>query len=275
MHHITTPDKTTLYVKDWGAGDPVILLSGWPLSADSWDDQALVIAAVGHRVIAYDRRGFGRSSQPWSGYDYDTLADDLATVIQQTGAQNATLVGFSMGGGEVARYMSRHGGKSVMKAALISSVVPCMLKSADNPEGTEQAVFDDMASQMRSDRAHFFAGFFKGFFGVELLSHPVSAELIDWARSQAMLASLRATLECAKSFASTDFRGDLPAFGVPTLIIHGTADKTVPIAASARAAHAGIANSTLLEYEGAPHGLFATEKQRLSADLLAFIRGQV
>ena len=139
MHHITTPDKTTLYVKDWGAGEPVILLSGWPLSADSWDDQAMVIAGSGYRVIAYDRRGFGRSSQPWGGYDYDTLADDLASVIQQTGAENATVVGFSMGGGEVARYMSRHGGRSVAKAALISSVVPCMLKSPDNPEGTEQA----------------------------------------------------------------------------------------------------------------------------------------
>jgi len=272
MHHVTTPDKTTLYVKDWGAGRPVILLSGWPLSADSWDDQAMVIAGSGYRVIAYDRRGFGRSSQPWGGYDYDTLADDLAAVIQQTGAVDATLVGFSMGGGEVARYMSRHGGKSVVKAALISSVVPCMMKSADNPEGTAQSVFDGMASQMRDDRAQFFGSFFKDFFGVGLLTHPVSAELIEWARSQAMQASLRATLECAKAFATTDFRGDLPAFTVPTLIIHGSADKTVPIAASAWAAHAGIAQSTLVEYEGAPHGLFATEKHRLSEDLLTFIR---
>jgi pimeloyl-ACP methyl ester carboxylesterase len=272
MHHITTPDKTTLYVKDWGAGDAVVLLSGWPLSADSWDDQALVLAGSGYRVIAYDRRGFGRSSQPWGGYDYNTLADDLAIVIQQTGAQNVTLAGFSMGGGEVARYMSRHGGKSVVKAALISSVVPCMLKSKDNPDGTEQAVFDDIGTKIRDDRAQFFAGFFKDFFGVGMLSHPVSTELIDWARGMAMQASLRATLECAKSFASTDFRGDLEAFGVPTLIIHGTADKTVPIGAAGRAAHAGIAQSTLLEYDGASHGLFATHKQRLSEDLLSFIR---
>ncbi len=272
MHHVTTADKTTLYIKDWGAGRPVILLSGWPLSADSWDDQAMVIAGSGYRTIAYDRRGFGRSSQPFGGYDYDTLADDLATVIQQTGAQDATLVGFSMGGGEVARYMARHGGKGVIKTALVASIVPCMLKSPDNPEGTEQAVFDAMASQMRDDRATFFAGFFKDFFGVGLLSHPVSTELIDWARGQAMQASLRATLECAKAFASTDFRADLEAFRVPTLIVHGTADKTVPIAAAARAAHAGIVNSTLIEYEGAPHGLFATDKHRLSADLLSFIR---
>ncbi len=272
MHHVTMKDTTTLYVKDWGAGDAVVLLSGWPLTADSWDDQAMVLAGSGYRVIAYDRRGFGRSSQPWGGYDYDTLSDDLANVIKQTGAKNVTLVGFSMGGGEVARYMSRHGGESVIKTALVSSVVPGMLKSADNPEGVEQAVFDAMAGQMRDDRAHFFAGFFKDFFGVGVLTHPVSSELVDWARSQAMQASLRATLECAKSFASTDFRGDLEAFRVPTLIIHGTADKTVPVAATARAAHAAIANSTLLEYGGAPHGLFATDKQRLSEDLLAFIR---
>jgi pimeloyl-ACP methyl ester carboxylesterase len=272
MNHVTMPDKTTLYLKDWGAGKPVILLSGWPLSADSWDDQAVVIAGSGYRVIAYDRRGFGRSSQPWGGYDYDTLADDLATVIQQTGAKDAVLIGFSMGGGEVARYMSRHGGRQVIKAALVSSVVPGMLRSDDNPQGTDQDVFDDMASRIRDDRAQFFAGFFKDFFGVGMLSRPVSAELIDWARGQAMQASLRATLECAKSFSTTDFRGDLEAFRVPTLIIHGTADKTVPIAPSARAAHDGIAQSTLLEYDGAPHGLFATEKHRLSEDLISFVR---
>ncbi len=272
MHHVTMPDKTTLYVKDWGAGKPVVLLSGWPLTADSWDDQAMVLAGSGCRVIAYDRRGFGRSSQPFGGYDYDTLADDLATVIQQTGVKDAVLVGFSMGGGEVARYLSRHGGRSVVKAALISSVVPCMLKSGSNPEGTEEAVFEDMAAGMRADRARFFAAFFKDFFGVGLLTQPVSSELIDWARSQAMQASLRATLECAKSFATTDFRGDLEAFRMPTLIVHGTADKTVPIAASARAAHKAIPHSTLIEYDGAPHGLFATDKQRLSADLLAFVR---
>ena len=271
MHHVTTKDETSLYVKDWGQGRPVILLSGWPLSADSWDDHAMVIAGAGFRAIAYDRRGFGRSSQPWAGYDYDTLADDLAAVITQTGARDATLVGFSMGGGEVARYLSRHGGKSVIKAALISSVVPCMLKSADNPDGTEQAVFDTMAGALRDDRAKFFTGFFKDFFGVTLLTDPVSTEVVDWARGQAMQASLRATLECANAFATTDFRADLASFRVPTLIVHGTADKTVPIAASARAAHAGIAQSTLLEYEGAPHGLFASDKQRLSDDLLRFI----
>ena len=271
MQYVTTSDQTKLYVKDWGTGRPVILMSGWPLSSDSWDDQAMALANSGYRTIAYDRRGFGRSSQPWSGYDYDTLADDLAAVIEQTGAKDAVLAGFSMGGGEVARYMSRHGGKSVSQAVLVSSVVPYMLKTSDNPHGTEQDVFDKMAEGMKEDRAKFFVGFFKDFFGVNLLSHPASAELMEWARSVSMQASLKATLACAKSFASTDFRPDLAAFNVPTLIIHGTDDKTVPIDASGRAAAKGIAQSTLIEYNGAPHGLFATEKDRLTLDLLQFL----
>ena len=272
MNFITTTDKTLLYFKDWGAGRPVILLHGWPLSCDSWDDQAMAIADAGFRVISYDRRGFGRSSQPWSGYDYDTLADDLAAVIAHTGAQDAVLVGFSMGGGEVARYMSRHGGKSVSKAVLVSSVVPYMLKTSDNPEGTDQAVFAKMAQGMKEDRAKFFAGFFKDFFGVGMVSHPVSEEVLEWARSVAMQASLKATLACAKAFTSTDFRGDLAAFKVPTLIIHGAEDKTVPIDAAGRAAARAISQATLIEYDGAPHGLQATHKEQLTKDMLEFIR---
>ena len=272
MNFITTTDKTRLYLKDWGAGRPVILLHGWPLSCDSWDDQAMAIADAGFRVISYDRRGFGRSSQPWSGYDYDTLADDLAAVIAHTGAQDAVLVGFSMGGGEVARYMSRHGGKSVSKAVLVSSVVPYMLKTSDNPEGTDQAVFAKMAQGMKEDRAKFFAGFFKDFFGVGMVSHPVSEEVLEWARSVAMQASLKATLACAKAFTSTDFRGDLAAFKVPTLIIHGAEDKTVPIDAAGRAAARAISQATLIEYDGAPHGLQATHKEQLTKDMLEFIR---
>lgn len=271
MNYITTPDKTRLYVKDWGAGRPVILIHGWPLSSDSWDDQAMTIAEAGYRVIAYDRRGFGRSAQPWRGYDYDTLADDLAAVISQTGAEDATLVGFSMGGGEVARYMSRHAAKSVVKVALVSSILPFRLQTDDNPAGTEQAAFDKTARAIRDDRALFFSGFFKDFFGAGMISSPVSEELLEWARSVAMQASLKATLECLRSFSTTDFRGDLAAFTRPTLIIHGTEDQTVPIDASARPAAQGIAGSLLIEYEGAPHGLFATAKSRLNADLLAFL----
>lgn len=271
MSTIKTTDGTELYVKDWGTGRPVILMHGWPLSSDSWDDQAMALADAGYRAIAYDRRGFGRSSQPWGGYTYDTLADDLAAVIEQTGATDATLVGFSMGGGEVARYMSRHGGKGVVKAALIASIVPFMLKTPDNPDGVDQATFDEMTKGMKEDRAKFFAGFFKDFFGVSLMSHPASAELLEWARSVSMQAGLKPTLACAKAFATTDFRPDLSAFLVPTLIIHGTDDKTVPIDASGRAAAKGIANSVLVEYDGAPHGLFATHKERFTQDLLRFV----
>lgn len=272
MNYITTDDDTRLYVKDWGSGRPVILLHGWPLSSDSWDDQALAIADAGYRAIAYDRRGFGRSSQPWSGYDYDSLTDDLAAVVEYAGAQDAILVGFSMGGGEVARYMSRHAGRSVSKAVLVSSVVPYMLKTTDNAEGTDPSVFEAMTQGMKEDRAGFFKGFFEHFFGVGLLTSPVSEEIEEWARSLAMQASLKATLECARSFATTDFRADLAAFDVPTLVIHGTDDKTVPIDAAGRAAARGIATSTLIEYDGAPHGLFATHKDRLTKDLLDFIR---
>ncbi len=271
MNTVQTTDQTRLYVKDWGEGPPVILIHGWPLSADSWDDQAMAIAAAGHRVIAYDRRGFGRSTQPWSGYGYDTLADDLAAVIQQSGAKDATLVGFSMGGGEVARYMARHGGHSVVKCALLSSILPFRLKTGDNPAGTGQATFDQTALALNTDRALFFSGFFKTFFGENSEERTVSTELLEWARSIALQASLKATIECMRSFSSTDFRPDLAAINVPTLLIHGTEDKTVPIAASSRLAAQSIAQSTLIEYDGAPHGLFATDKDRLTGDLLAFL----
>jgi len=270
MNYVATTDKTKLFVKDWGTGTPVILIHGWPLSADAWDDQAMAIADAGYRAIAYDRRGFGRSSQPWNGYDYDTLSDDLAAVIAHTGADDAIVVGFSMGGGEVARYMSRHGGKSVSKAVLIASILPFRLQTSDNPTGTEQAVFDGIEAALREDRGKFFAEFFHGFFGVGKVGHLVSDELREWARNVAMQASLKATIQCMKAFSSTDFRGDLASFKVPTLIIHGTEDKTVPIDASARLAASEIAQSTLIEYEGAAHGLFATQKDRLSLDLIRF-----
>jgi pimeloyl-ACP methyl ester carboxylesterase len=222
----------------------------------------------------YDRRGFGRSDQPWQSYEYDTLADDLAAVIEQTGAQDATLVGFSMAGGEVARYLSRHAGKGVAQAALISSVVPYMAKREDNPNGVDADVFGQMLAGIKQDRAHFFAGFFKDFFGAGLFSNPVSSEFLESMRNVAMQASLKATLDCVMSFATTDFRSDLNAFSVPTLIVHGTSDKTVPIDATGRTAARGISNSTLLESEDAPHGLFATHKDRLTQDLLEFLRGR-
>ena len=273
MTYLTTSPDTELYVKQWGTGRPVILLHGWPLSCDMWDHHAMKLAEAGYRTIAYDRRGFGRSSQPWSGYDYDTLADDLASVIEQTGARDAVLVGFSMGGGEVARYMSRHAGKGVTQAVLVSSIVPYMRATPDNVDGTEPEVFDKLIAALSADRARFYGHFFKDFYGFKILP-TVSSECLEWTRSVAMQASLKATLECVQSFSATDFRRDLPAFKVPTLIIHGDDDKIVPIYAAGRAAAKRIANSTLIEYEGAPHAIPVTHRDRLTADLLAFIRGR-
>lgn len=272
MPYIKTRDGTDLYVKDWGSGRPVILIHGWPLSADSWDAQALALANAGFRAIAYDRRGFGRSAQPWSGYDYDTLSDDLADVMEQTGAtSDATIVGFSMGGGEVARYMSRHAGKGIIAAGLIGSVVPYLSKAHDNPNGAPAEVFERMLAGITKDRPGFFAGFLKQFLGMGALSSPVSAETVDWAWNIAMQAGLRGTLECVKSFGFTDFRGDLPAFHVPTLIVHGTADDIVPIDNSGRVAAKGIAHAQLVEYDGAPHGFTVTESDRFTKDLLTFL----
>jgi non-heme chloroperoxidase len=271
MSTIRTRDRVNLYVKDWGQGRPVILLHGWPLSSDTFDDLSIAIAKNGMRAIAYDRRGFGRSDQPFTGYDYDTLADDLAAVIEATGASDATLLGFSMGGGEVARYMSRHGGRNVRDVILVASVVPYMLKTPDNPHGTDQSTFASMVKDMSEDRAKFWASFFKQFYGVGALTHPVSEQVLQWSQNLAMQASLKATLDCAAAFATTDFRPDLASFNVPALIIHGTHDKTVPIDAGGRAAAKGIANSTLIEFEGAPHGLFASHKERLMGDVLSFL----
>jgi non-heme chloroperoxidase len=272
MSYIKTHDEVKLYVKDWGEGRPVIMMHGWPLSSDTFDDLSMAIANAGMRAIAYDRRGFGRSDQPWSGYDYNTLTDDLAAVIEQTGAQDATLLGFSMGGGEVARYMSRHGGAGIRQAILVSSVVPYMPKTEDNPQGVEPSALDSMTQAMKTDRAKFWTTFFKQFYGVGMISHPVSEEILDWSASLAMRASLKATLDCAAAFAATDFRPDLPSFKVPTLIIHGSSDKTVPIDTGGRAAAAGIPGSTLLEYDGAPHGLFASHKQRFIEDVVNFVK---
>ena len=273
MAKVKTRDGTELYVKDWGLGRPVFLIHGWPLSADSWDPIAMQLADNGYRAIAYDRRGFGRSDQPFTGYDYDTLADDLADVMQETGATaDASLVGFSMGGGEVARYMSRHGGKGVISAALLSSVVPYMLQTEDNPDGVPQEQLEAIAKSVTEDRATFFASFFKQFYGVGMISHPVSSEVIQASWNVAMTASLKATLACAQSFGSTDFRPDLAAFDVPTLVLHGTSDTIVPPAIGKNAAR-GIRKSQYVEYDGEPHGLFMTATDRLAKDLLTFLSG--
>lgn len=273
MPYATTQDGTTLYYKDWGTGPAIVLIHGWPLQADSWDDVGYQLVEAGHRVIAYDRRGFGRSSQPWDGYDYDTLSDDLAAVIAAAGLERFALAGFSMGGGEVVRYMSRHAGKGVSHAALIGSVVPGLLKSADNPDGADGTMFDQVKAGIVADRAKFLADFLPGFYGVGILSSPVSKPVIEWSLAMAMQASLRATLACVDAWGRTDFVPDLPAVAVPTLIVHGTGDQTVPIDISGRRAKRLMPHATLIEYEGAPHGLPASHKERLAGDLIAFLGG--
>jgi pimeloyl-ACP methyl ester carboxylesterase len=274
MPMIETKDGTRLYVKTWGEGAPVVLIHGWPLSGDSWDPITHALAEAGFKAIAYDRRGFGRSDQPSGGYDYDTFADDLASVMAHYGAdRDVALVGFSMGGGEIARYLSRHQGKGVSKVALVSSVVPYMLQTDDNPGGVPQSVFDEMTAGMLKDRAKFFTGFFDDFFGVGMVSSPVSDEVVDLAWMTAMQAGLRPTLAAAKAFATTDFRPDLASCTVPTLVIHGSGDKTVPIDPTAREVVKAVPQATLIEYDGAPHGVFASHTDRLRDDLLTFLGG--
>jgi len=256
---------------DHGTGKPVILIHGWPHSHKMWEYQTSALVNAGYRVIAYDRRGFGDSSKPWNGYEYDTLADDLKALIDQLQLKDVTLVGFSMGGGEVVRYFSRHGGANVEKAVLISAVAPYMLKTKDNPEGVPQEVFDDMAKQMQEDRMAFLRGFGKDFFGVGPLSKPVSAPYLDDFQAVCASASPRATLQCAIAFSSTDFRSEMASVKVPTLIIHGDADKTVPIKPTSEQSARMIPDNTFLIYDGAPHGLFFIEKEKLNTDLLAFL----
>ena len=277
MPYAKAKDGCLLYYKDWGRGDPVVLLHGWPLTADTWDAVAIKLVEAGHRCIFADRRGFGRSGQPWDGNDYDTYADDVAAVLEDAGVQEkVSLVGFSMGGGEVARFLTKQGKNRVSKAVLASSVVPYLVQTDDNPDGVPQDQLDDMTEQMKTDRAAFMQSFFKTFFGVGLVTSPVSDAVLMNAWRQAMMASLRSTLAAAKAFATTDFRPDLRSFdGVPTLVIHGTGDKTVPIDATGRAVARAIPNARLIEYDGSPHGIFETDKDRFCEDLIAFLGGDL
>ncbi|WP_247235716.1 alpha/beta fold hydrolase [Telluribacter sp. SYSU D00476] len=250
----------------------VVLIHGWPLSHEMWEYQLTELPKHGLRVVAYDRRGFGKSSKPYGPYDYDALADDLKAVLDYLDLTDVTLVGFSMGGGEVARYMSRHNGQRVAKAVLVSAVTPYMLKTEDNPSGVDKEVFDEILENIQKDRADFLQTFGKQFYGVNLLNHPVSQAHLDGDFFRAYLASPVATIECAKAFAMTDFRADLTYIKVPTLIIHGDDDKTVPIEASGEQTAKAIPGAQYTVYGGAPHGLFFTEKDRLNQDLLTFIK---
>jgi non-heme chloroperoxidase len=271
----TAGNDIKLFYQDLGQGDPVVLIHGWPLSSVMWDYQLAELPKHNLRVIAYDRRGFGKSSKPWDGYDYDTLADDLKSVLDTLDLQNVTLVGMSMGGGEVARYMGRHGGARVSKVAFISSVTPFMLKTDDNPDGVDQSVFEEITENLKKDRAGFLQDFSKQFYGVTMLNHPVSQAHLDGDFIRAYEASHKATLDCAEAFATTDFRQDLTKINVPTLIIHGSGDKTVPIEASGDLTAEAVPGAEYIVYEDAPHGLFYAEKDRLNEDLVAFAQSTV
>ena len=268
-------NDVNLFYQDWGQGQPVVLIHGWPLSHEMWDYQMAELPKHGVRVIAYDRRGFGKSSKPWGNYDYDTLTDDLSAVLEHLDLDNVTLVGFSMGGGEVARYMSRHNGKRVSKIAFVSAVTPYLLKTEDNPDGVDQSVFDGMLEGMQKDRADFLQTFGKQFYGYSMLNHSVSQGQLDGDFFRAYLAAPNATIECAKAFAMTDFRQDLTQVNVPTLIIHGDDDKTVPIESAGEQTAKLLPNAHYIVYSGAPHGLFFTEKDKLTSDLLSFVQDPV
>lgn len=271
-------NDVNLFYQDLNPGNAqstVVLIHGWPLSSSMWDYQLAELPSHGLRVVAYDRRGFGKSTQTWEGYDYDTLADDLKAVLDTLDLQDVTLVGFSMGGGEVARYMSRHGGARVAKVAFISAVTPYLLKTADNPDGVDKSVFDEITENLQKDRAAFLQTFGKQFYGVSLLSNPVSQAHLDGDFARAYVASQKATLDCATAFSSTDFRDDLTQIQVPTLIIHGDADKTVPLEASGARTASALPTAQYIVYEGAPHGLYITEKDQFTEDLLSFVIGTV
>jgi len=265
-------EEVQLSYKDYGNGRPVVLIHGWPLSKEMWEYQIEPLVEAGLRVIKYDRRGFGKSSKPWGEYNYDALAEDLNVIMEELDLRDAVLVGFSMGGGEVVRYLSRYGSSRVSKIVLVSSVTPYMLKTADNPDGVDESVFKKMMDQMNEDRIAFLDDFGKQFFGVNLVSHPVSTPLLEYYRMLASVAAPRATKQCAIAFAATDFRSDVQAISVPTLIIHGDADKTVPIEASGERTAKMIPGSEYIVYEGAPHGLFYTHKEKLNQDLISFCK---
>ena len=272
MPMITTKDGTAIYYKDWGVGQPVVFSHGWPLSADAWEDQMVFLASHGYRTIAHDRRGHGRSSQPWNGNEMNTYADDLAALTEALDLKDAVHVGHSAGGGEVARYIGRHGTKRVAKAVLIGAVPPLMLKTEANPDGLSIEVFDGIRTGVLADRSQFFKNLTVTFYGSNRPGSTVSQGLRDSFWLQGMQSGLKGVLDCIEAFSETDFTEDLKKINVPTLIIHGDDDQIVPIADSAMLMVKLVNEATLKVYPGAPHGLCSTHKNQLNTDLLAFLR---
>jgi non-heme chloroperoxidase len=271
-HSITVRDGTEIYFKDWGAGQPVVFSHGWPLNSDAWEDQMVFLGTHGYRCIAHDRRGHGRSSQPWSGNDMDTYADDLAALVETLDLRDAIHVGHSTGGGEVARYIGRHGTARVAKAVLIGAVTPLMLKTATNPGGLPLETFDQMRAAVLADRSQFFKDLSGAFYGANLAGATVSPGVRDAFWMQGMQAGFKSVVDCIQAFSETDHTEDLKRFDVPTLIMHGDADQIVPIDASARLSAKLVKDATLKVYPGLPHGMCTVNKAQINTDLLAFFK---
>jgi len=269
---ITVSDGTRIYYKDWGSGQPVVFSHGWPLSADAWEDQMVFLGQRGYRCIAHDRRGHGRSGQPWNGNEMDTYADDLAALVDALDLRQAIHVGHSTGGGEVARYIGRHGTSRVAKAVLIGAVPPLMLKTASNPGGTPIEAFDAIRAGVLADRSQYFKDFSVPFYGANRTGAQVSQGVRDSFWMQSMQAGLKGTIDCIKAFSETDFTDDLKRIDVPTLIMHGDDDQIVPIGASAMMSAKLVKSSTLKVYPGFPHGMCTVNKDQINDDLLAFIK---
>jgi non-heme chloroperoxidase len=271
---ITTKDGTTIFYKDWGTGQPVVFSHGWPLTADAWDDQTFFLASRGYRAIAHDRRGGGRSSQPWDGNDLDHYADDLAALLDTLDLHEAVLVGHSTGGGEVARYIGRHGTSRLAKAVLVGAIPPLMLKTAANPGGLPMEVFDQLRAGLSADRSQFYKELSAPFFGANRPGSKVSQGTRDAFWLWSMTVGLKGAFDCIKAFSETEQTEDLKRFDIPTLIIHGDDDQIVPIGDSALLSSKLVKNATLKIYPGAPHGLTFTHQEQFNADLLAFLRSE-